>query len=71
MSNMAHIQDLFDDKCPNCMQPKETSEHLNHCPDAGRMQLFLDSIASLAKWMHDYNGTDAELGYWLEKYLLY
>jgi hypothetical protein len=38
------------------MQPKETSsEHLNHYPDAGLMQLFRDSIASLVIWMHDYN----------------
>jgi hypothetical protein len=68
---MVHIQDLLDDKCPNCMQPKETSEHLNRCPDTGCTQLFHDSVASLVKWMHDYNRTDAELEYWLEKYLLY
>jgi hypothetical protein len=67
---MARMQDLLDNKCPNCKQPKETSEHLNWCPDAGQTLLFRDSVASIVKWMHDYNKTDAELAYWLEKYLL-
>jgi hypothetical protein len=35
------------------------------------MLLFRDSVASIVKWMHDYNRTDAELAYWLEKYLLF
>jgi hypothetical protein len=69
-SNMAHMQGLLDNKCPNCKQPRETSEHLNW-PDAGRTLLFRDSVALIVKWMHDYNRTDAELAYWLEKYLLF
>jgi hypothetical protein len=68
---MARIQDLLDDKCPNCKQPRETSEHLNCCLDAGGTILFRDSVATLVAWMRNYNRTDVELGYWLEKYLLF
>ncbi len=28
-SNMAQIQDLLNNKCPNCLRPQERSEHLN------------------------------------------
>jgi hypothetical protein len=37
-TNMGCIQDLLDDKCPNCMQlkEKENSAHLNRCPEPGR-----------------------------------
>ncbi len=70
-SNMVRIQDLLDDKSPNCKQPKETSKHLNCCSDAGQTLLFRDSVATLVAWMHGYNRTDVELGYWLEKYLLF
>ncbi len=69
--NMVRIQDILDDKCPNCLQPQETSDHLNRCPDAGRTLLFKDSISAIFQWMHKYNRTDAELAYWLEKYLIY
>jgi hypothetical protein len=70
-SNMACIQDLLDHKCPNCQQPRETSEHLNWCPDVGQTLLFRDSVASIVKWMHDYNRMDTELAYWLKKYLIF
>jgi hypothetical protein len=33
--NMKHIQDLLDNKCPNCNHPRKTSDHLNRCPEAG------------------------------------
>ncbi len=64
---MARIQDILDDKCPNCLRPQETNNHLNRCPDAGRTLLFKESIASIVAWMHQNNRTDAELAYWLEK----
>jgi hypothetical protein len=69
--NMARIQDILDDECPNCLQPRETSDHLNRCPDVGRTFLFRDSISAIFQWMHEYNHTDSELAYWLEKYLIY
>jgi hypothetical protein len=43
---LSQIQDLLDDKCPNCLQPQETSQHLNRCPDQGRTLLFKDSISN-------------------------
>jgi hypothetical protein len=69
--NMARIQDILDEKCPNCLCPRETSDHLNRCPDAGQTLLFRDSISSIVQWMHEHNRTDAKLAYWLEKYLIY
>jgi hypothetical protein len=62
---------LHHDKCPNCQQPRETSEHLNRCLDAGQTLLFSDSVASIVKWIHNYNRTDTELAYWLKKYLIF
>jgi hypothetical protein len=35
------------------------------------MLLFRDSVASIVKWMQDCTRMDAELAYWLEKYLLF
>jgi hypothetical protein len=37
----------------------------------GQTLQFRDSVASIVKLMHDYNRMDAELAYWLEKYLLF
>ncbi len=68
---MKSIQDLLDDKCPNCNHPRETSNHLNQCPKAGQTLLFQDSVAALTGWVNDYNQTDAELAYWIEKSLLF
>jgi hypothetical protein len=66
---MSRIQDLLDDKCPNCLQPQETSQHLNRCPDKGRTLLFKDGISNLVSWMHNQDRTDPELAFWIEKYL--
>jgi hypothetical protein len=63
--------DLLDDKCPNCLQPQETSQHLNRCPDQGCTLLFKDSISNLVAWMHNHNRTDPELAFWIKKYLLF
>jgi hypothetical protein len=70
-SRLARIQDILDSKCPNCKQEQEKSHHLNRCPDQGRTLLFKESVASLVNWMHGNNRTDAELAYWLEKYLIF
>ena len=69
--NVARIQDLLDDKCPNCQQPGERSNHLNHCPDHGRTLLFKDSVAVLNRWMDAKDRTDGQLSYFIEKYLLF
>jgi hypothetical protein len=69
--NMSRIQDLLDNKCPNCLQPQETSQHLNRCLDQGRMLLLKDSISNLVTWMPNHNWMDPELAFWIEKYLLF
>ena len=68
--NMARIQDLLDDKCPNCQRYQETSAHLNRCPDSGRTLLFKEGVEKLVSWMHQDGRTDPALAYWIEKYLL-
>jgi hypothetical protein len=70
-SRMARIQDVLDSKCPNCKQEQEKSHHLNRCPDQGRTLLFRESVANLVNWMHEYNHTNTELAYWMEKYLIF
>jgi hypothetical protein len=69
--NISRIQDLLDNKCPNCLQPRESSQHLNRCPDQGRTLLFKKSISNLVTWMQDHSQTDPELAFWIEKYLLF
>ncbi len=69
--NMSRIQDLLEDKCPNCLQPQETSQHLNRCPDQGCTLLLKDSISNLVTWMHNHNQMDPELAFWIKKYLLF
>ena len=68
--NMARIQDLLDDKCPNYQTTQETASHLNQCPDEGRTQLFNEGAEHHTKWLHQDNRTDPELTYWIPKYLL-
>jgi len=68
--NMARIQDLLDDKCPNCLQPKEDAAHLTLCGDDGRQRLFRDGVTELGKWMSADNRTQEELAFWIEKWML-
>ena len=69
--NLAHIQDILDDKCPNCGQAQETSTHLNRCPNNSPTCLFNESVTHLSTWMHQLGCTDLELAYWTKKYLLF
>ncbi len=69
--NLSGIQDILDDRCPNCGQGRETSTHLNRCPDHGRTMLFKEGAAKLSTWMRQNDHTDPELVYWIEKYLLF
>jgi hypothetical protein len=68
--NMARLQDLVDNKCPNCGMV-EKAEHLNVCPSEGRTQLLQESVESLEAWMEQDNRTDDELRYYLPKYILF
>jgi hypothetical protein len=38
--NIVRIQDILDDRCPNCGMPQEDNKHLNRCPDKGRRRKF-------------------------------
>ena len=49
--NNARIMRTADDKCPNCEQLNEDSEHLNICPDAGRSRLHREGATKLRRWM--------------------
>jgi hypothetical protein len=69
--NLARIQDILDDRCPNCGQGPERATHLNRCPDHGRTMLFKESVTKLGTWMRQNERTDPELAYWVEKYLLF
>ncbi len=69
--NLARIQDILDNKCPNCGQGPERSTHLNRCPDHGRTRLFKEGVANLSTWMRQNDRTELELAYWIEKYLLF
>ena len=67
---MARLQDLLDNRCPNCLQRGERAGHLNLCPDEGRRRLFEESVTRLQVWMESGNHTDPEIAYWVPKYLL-
>ncbi len=69
--DLACIQDILDDNCPNCGQAQETSTHLNRCTNNNRTLLFKESVTNLSTWMHQHNRTGPELAYWIEKYLLF
>ena len=69
--NLARIQVILDDRCPNCGIGPEKSTHLNRCPDHGRTKLFKEGVANLAIWMRQSDRTDPELAHWIKKYLLF
>ena len=69
--NTARIQDILDDRCPNCGKQGEDNKHLNRCTNPGRVQLFRDGVRHLCKWMAARNQTDPELNFWVKEYLLH
>ena len=56
--NTARIQDILDDRCPNCGERGEDNQHMNQCTDPGRVRLFRDGVRKLTKWMQKGNQTD-------------
>ena len=61
--NTARIQDILDNRCPNCGKRGEDNKHLNRCHDPGRVRLVWDGIRNLCKWMKKRNQTDPELAF--------
>ncbi len=68
--NLARIQDILDDRCPNCGSPREDNKHLNRCPDEGRQQKFQENVKDLQKWLSRNNQTDPKLAFWIPYYLV-
>ncbi len=69
--NTMQIQDILDDRCPNCRGSREGNKHLNRCHDAGWVRLFRDSIQQLKTWMHKQNQTDSKVTFWINEFLLH
>ena len=68
--NMARIEGLDDDRCPDCLSGPERNTHLSCCPDPGRMALFEEDVNKLYTWMIHDGRTDGEIAFWIHKYLL-
>ena len=56
--------------CPNCGD-REVAGHLCLCPNEDRTKLLWDQTKELEQWMNTNNNTNAEIAYWLPKYILY
>jgi hypothetical protein len=50
MKFLAH-QDGCEPTCPSCRPCEETCTHIARCPEAGRMEAFLQAVAKLSRWM--------------------
>ncbi len=68
--NLARIQDILDNHCPNCGSPQEDNKHLNRCSDKGRQWKFREDVKDLQKWLSRNNQTDPKLAFWIPYYLL-
>lgn len=68
---MARNLGLSDDLCPNCLIGPERrgSTHLNRCLDDGRSLFPFKEDEELNNWLAKNQKTDAELRYWLIKFL--
>jgi hypothetical protein len=68
--NLVRIQDILDDRCPNCGSLHEDDKHLNRCTDHSRCRLFCKDVRQLKQWLYHNNQTDPELAFWIPYYLL-
>ncbi len=69
--NTARIQDILNNRCPNCGKQGEDNKHLNRCTDPGRIRLFQDRVGKLKRWMNKGHQTELELAFWVTQYLLH
>ncbi len=69
--NTAQIQDILNDRCPNCGKWGEVNKHLNWCLDPEQLRLLWDGVRNLSKWMKRQNQTEPELAFWINQYLLH
>ncbi len=68
--NLARIQDILDNRCPNCGSPREDNKHLSRCPDKCRQRKFQEDIKDLQKLLSQNSQTDPKLAFWIPYYLL-
>jgi hypothetical protein len=59
MKFLAH-QDGCEPTCPSCRLCEETCTHIARCPEAGRMEAFLQVVAEPSRWMTE-NKTHPDL----------
>ena len=64
------LQGRLDDKCPNCGLV-EKAAHLNICPSEARTKLLEEGMELLEQWLSQDACTDAEIAYWIPKYILF
>jgi hypothetical protein len=64
------MQDILNDRRPNCGSPHKDNKHLNHCTDPGWRRLFCEDVQQLKQWLYHNNQTDPELVFWIPYYLL-
>ena len=67
----SRIQNILDDRCPNCLRSGEDSKHLNRCTDPGRVKLFRECVRKLEKWMNRGRQTDPRLATLIKDYLMH
>jgi hypothetical protein len=66
--NLARIQDILDNRCPNCGSTHKDNKHLNRCTDPGWPSLFRKDVQQLTQWLYHNNQTDPELAFWIPYY---
>jgi hypothetical protein len=55
-------------KCPCCTIHVETAEHIILCPEEGRVEVFMQLLLFLERWLHEVN-TDPELADCIVEYV--
>ena len=55
---------------PSCGEPREDAAHILVCPKEDRNQLMKESTEELEKWLIRNDNTNAEIAYWVPKYIL-
>jgi hypothetical protein len=61
-------RDGWSNKCPCCTIHVETAEHVILCPEEGRVEVFIQSLLFLERWLHKVD-TDPELANCIVEYV--
>jgi hypothetical protein len=60
--------DGWSNKCPCCAIYVEMAEHVILCPEEGQVEVFMQSLLALERWLHDVD-TDPELADCIVEYV--